>query len=386
MKEGIIILDWILFTYTALSVAYLCFFAFLSLFKRSESYPQSDKKNRILILFPAYKEDKVIESSVQSILEQDYPKEYFHVVVISDQMQDATIRRLSELSVQVLSIVNECQTKARALQLAVHDIDENAYEIVVILDADNVVDPDFLSRINDAYQSGIFAMQAQRIAKNPQTDTALLDAASEAMNNSFFRKGQTRVGLSAALSGSGMAFDFIWFKEHIPKVSSGGEDKELEVLLLKQGVYIEYLENIFVYDEKIADSEGFSRQRRRWLAAQYGTLKQAVKELPGAIITRNRDYCNKLFQWIMLPRVLLLGIIIFLAFVFTFFHWQWSLKWWGLLFCLIVAFSMALPDELFDKRLKKALKKVPILFFLMFINLFRLKGVNRKFIHTRHGN
>ena len=88
----------------------------------------------------------------------------------------------------------------------------------------------------------------------------------------------------------------------------------------------------------------------------------------------------------MLPRVLLLGIIIFLAFVFTFFHWQWSLKWWGLLFCLIVAFSMALPDELFDKRLKKALKKVPILFFLMFINLFRLKGVNRKFIHTRHGN
>ncbi|MPN43071.1 hypothetical protein SDC9_190630 [bioreactor metagenome] len=183
-----------------------------------------------------------------------------------------------------------------------------------------------------------------------------------------------------------MAFDFSWFKGHIPEVSSAGEDKELEVLLLKEGVYIEYLEDVVVYDEKIVDPESFSRQRRRWLAAQYGTLKQAIKELPGAIITRNWDYCNKLFQWMMLPRVLLLGTISFLAFVFTLFRWQWSLKWWGLLFCLVVAFSMALPDELFDKRLKKALRKIPLLFFLMFVNLFRLKGVNRKFIHTRHGD
>ncbi|MDD2250517.1 MAG: glycosyltransferase family 2 protein [Candidatus Cloacimonetes bacterium] len=385
MKESIIILDWILFTCTALSVAYLCFFAFLSLLKRPNSYPQSDKTSRILILFPAYKEDSVIEFSVKSVINQLYPKEYFHILVISDQMQDATIRRLSDLPVQILPIVNERQTKARALQLAVQDIDKDTYDIVVVLDADNVIEPDFLTQINNAYQSGIYAMQVQRIAKNPQTDTALLDAASEAMNNSFFRKGQIRIGLSAALSGSGMAFDFIWFKDHIANVLSAGEDKELEVLLLKEGVYIEYLEDVVVYDEKIANPEGFSRQRRRWLAAQYGTLKQAIKELPNALISRSWDYCNKLFQWMMLPRVLLLGTILFFAFVFTIFHWQWSLKWWGLLFCLIVAFSMALPDELFDKQLKKALKKVPKLSFLMFINLFKLKGANRKFIHTQHG-
>lgn len=386
MREIIIVIDWILFIYVAMSVAYLCFFAFLSLLKSSEPYPKSDKKSPILILFPAYKEDKVIESSVQSILTQDYPQEYFHIMIISDQMQETTIRRLSKLPLQILSIVNDRQTKANALQLTVSGIDKNAYEIVVILDADNSVEPDFLSRVNDAYQFGIYAMQAQRIAKNPQTDTALLDGASEAMNNSFFRKGQTRIGLSAALSGSGMAFDFGWFKEHILKVSTAGEDKELEVLLLKQGVYIDYLEKAIVYDEKIVDPKSFSRQRRRWLAAQFDALKQAIKEFPIAIINRNWDYCNKLFQWMMLPRVLLLGIISLLAFVFTIFHWPWSLKWWGLLLGLIIAFSMALPDELFDKRLKKALRKIPLLFFLMFINLFRLKGANRKFIHTRHGN
>lgn len=385
MRESIIIIDWVLFLYAGVSVLYLCFFAFLSLSKRPESYPKSEKKNRILILFPAYKEDKVIESSVQSVLAQDYPKERFHIMVISDQMLETTVRRLSELPLQVLPIVNDRQTKAKALQLAVHDIEENMYDIVVILDADNHVEPDFLSRINDVYESGIYAIQGQRIAKNSQTDTALLDAASEAMNNSFFRKGQVRIGLSATLSGSGMAFDFRWFKGHITEVSSAGEDKELEVLLLKERLYIEYLEDVVVYDEKTVNPESFSRQRRRWLAAQYGTLKQAIKELPGAIITRNWDYCNKLFQWMMLPRVLLLGTITFLAFVVTLFYWQWSLKWWILLFCLIVAFSVALPDELFDKRLRKALKKIPLLFFIMFMNLFKLKGANEKFIHTQHG-
>lgn len=383
MIEIVGILDWVLFVCASVSVAYLCIFAFLSLRKQPDSYPCSVKKSTILVLFPAYKEDRVIESSVQSFLNQDYPKDQYHLLVVSDQMQEDTLLRLGRYPIEVLNIENHAQTKARALQLAVENVSSNSFEIVVILDADNIVLPNFLSRMNDAYQSGIIAMQGQRLAKNPQTDIALLDAASEAMNNSFFRKGQVVVGLSAALSGSGMAFDFKWFKKHIQQFSTAGEDKEMEAMLLKQGIYIEYLDEVAIYDEKTADSDGFSRQRRRWLAAQYGALRRSLKDLPAAIFCGNWDYCNKLFQWMMPPRVLLLGLIVCVIILTSFFHWQWSLKWWMLLFVLIMTFSMALPDEMFDKRLKKALRKVPYMFLLMFINLFRLKGVNRSFIHTR---
>ncbi len=383
MIEFVAILDWILFLFAAVSVAYLCFFAFLSLRKQPDPYPCSGKKSAILVLFPAYKEDRVIEASVQSFLNQDYPKEWYHLLVVSDQMEEDTLLRLGRYPIEVRTIVNHSRTKARALQLAVENVASNGFDVVVILDADNVVLPDFLSKINDAYQSGVIAMQGQRVAKNPQTDIALLDAASEAMNNSFFRKGQVVIGLSAALSGSGMAFDFKWFKKHIPQFSTAGEDKEMEAMLLKQGIYIGYLDEVAIYDEKTADSDAFSRQRRRWLAAQYGALQRALKDLPAAIFSGNWDYCNKLFQWMMLPRVLLLGLIVCMVMLTALFHWQWSLKWWFLLFGLIMAFSMAIPDELFDKRLKKALIKVPYLFLRMFINLFRLKGVNRSFIHTR---
>lgn len=383
MIEIVSILDWTIFIYSCLSVLYLCFFAFQSLKKHPDFYPNANTKSDILVLFPAYKEDQVIESSVQSFLKQDYPSEHYQLVVISDQMQEETLHRLKKYPIEVLSIDNRVQTKANSLMLAVKEYQEEQFDIVVILDADNIVKNDFLLLINNAYHAGIQAIQGQRVAKNSQTDTALLDAASEAMNNSFFRKGQIQVGFSAALSGSGMAFDYKWFKQHIQKVTTAGEDKELEKILLKQKIFIDYLDDLIIFDEKTVDTVSFSRQRRRWLAAQYGALKCALKDFPEALLSCNWDYCNKLFQWMMLPRVLLLGLITCMSIVLSVLQWQSSLKWWALLLGLIMAFSMAIPDEMFNKRLKKALTKVPYLFLLMLINLFKLKGVNKTFIHTR---
>ena len=46
---------------------------------------------------------------------------------------------------------------------------------------------------------------------------------------------------------------------------------------------------------------------------------------------------------------------------------------------------MAIPDYLVNRQLKKAILKTPLLAIMMFFNLFRMKGVNKKFIHTEHG-
>ncbi|OFX80172.1 MAG: hypothetical protein A2071_01870 [Bacteroidetes bacterium GWC1_47_7] len=54
-------------------------------------------------------------------------------------------------------------------------------------------------------------------------------------------------------------------------------------------------------------------------------------------------------------------------------------------FLLLCALSLAMPDKLYDASFKKALRKLPVLFLLTTVNLFRTKGVNRQFIHTRHG-
>lgn len=385
MERIIYILDGFLFVWVLLSMLYLLYFAIRSQKKAVFSYPVVPYKHRIRILFPAYKEDNVILGSVQSFLSQDYPKDKFLVTVISDGMRVETLERLKELSCQVIVANLENSSKAASLQLSVLPEYRGYFDLVVILDADNQVGVDFLSKLNDVYDYGVTAMQAHRISKGETTDIAVLDKVSEEINNSIFRLGHTQAGLSSALIGSGMAFDYNWFVEHISMVTSAGEDKELELLLLREGVYIEYLPDVFVYDEKVSKAKTFSRQRRRWIAAQADLIKRGIGYFPMAVFTRNWDYCDKILQWLIPPRIVLVGFSFLAGCVWLFFAWNLSVKWWIVLFLLLIALSLAMPDELYTKSFKKALWKLPLLFLLTFVNLFRTRGVNKRFIHTSHG-
>lgn len=377
--------DQILFVLMAMTVFYLFVFSLSSMWSKSEKTVSGKKKKKMAVLIPAYKEDPVIMESVNSMLCQDYKKELFDIVVISDKMTDQTNEMLSRLPVKLLKIDPEFSSKAYAMRYAMEWLPETNYEIVVILDADNCVNKDFLSRVNDIFNSGIKALQAHRMAKDTGNDMAILDAISEEINNSIFRKGHTSMGLSSALIGSGMAFDFRWFRDNVAKLETTGEDKELELLLFKDRIYVEYIDNLPVYDEKVKREKTFYNQRRRWVATQFGSLARSLRGLPKALVTFNIDYIDKVLQWMMLPRVVVLGLICIMIVVMFIMEWQLSIKWIFLLVSLIVAFLMAIPQYLLTKRSLQALKRIPLIFLLMFANLFRSKGANKKFIHTQKG-
>jgi cellulose synthase/poly-beta-1,6-N-acetylglucosamine synthase-like glycosyltransferase len=231
---------------------------------------------------------------------------------------------------------------------------------------------------------GVYAIQAHRKAKNKNTDIAVLDAVSEEINNSIFRKGHTNAGLSSALIGSGMAIDYPWFKENIKKVSSNGEDKEIELLLLEQGIYIEYLDQVIIYDEKTQRSSAFYQQRRRWLGSQFTLVQKAFSGFLKALLSGNINYVDKVGQWLLLPRILLLGFSFLFACLLLVINYSLSFKWWGILVLLFITLSIAMPDELYDQSFKRAIKRIPYLFLLMFVNLFRIRGSGKQFIHTKH--
>ncbi|MEN6618402.1 MAG: glycosyltransferase family 2 protein [Rikenellaceae bacterium] len=377
--------DLVLFILMTISVGYLFVFALFSLGGGKKRYPLATKKYRFVVLIPAYKEDRVIEDSVQSLLAQEYPDKKLDIVVISDKMKDETNKTIAEFPVKLFIINSEKSSKAYALNQAVDRLKGEEYDIVIILDADNIVEPNFISDINDAFYSGVTAVQAHRTAKNLNNDMAILDAISEEINNSVFRKGHVNMGLSSALIGSGMAFEYLWFRENVKNLTTAGEDKELEMLLLKERIFVDFLDHLMVYDEKIQEEKGFYNQRRRWIAAQLGSLISGLKNLPKAIFSFNIDYIDKILSWMLLPRVVLLGIIIIASLLTTLLDWRTSVKWWVLFGSLIFTFAMAIPDFLVTKRNFRAIKKIPVLFILMFLNFFRTKGANKKFIHTQKG-
>lgn len=389
------IIDWILFTLLALCVGYLLLYAIASKFYRAPRFPDARTFRRFVVLFPAYKEDRVIASSVRSFLQQDYPQELFDIIVISDQMQDATNEDLRSLPIHLLIADYRDSSKAKALTMAMESVSGEHYDIVAIMDADNLTSPDFLAEINRAFDNGARSVQAHRTGKNMNTDISVLDGISEEINNGIFRSGHNALGLSAALSGSGMAFEAEWFRKNVRLLETAGEDKELEVLLLRQRIHTTYLPQIPVYDEKTQKEEAIGNQRKRWIAAQFGILLHSLSGLREAVSKGNMDYCDKILQWMLPPRLIQLAGVFGLTFIFTVIgvwqavqgtgqEWTAAIKWWILSAAQIMAMLLPIPGRLLDKRLGKAILRIPLLALTTLGNLFKLKGAYKKFIHTEH--
>ena len=222
------IIDWTLFIVTTGTVLYMGIFAIASLFNRHTDVPRAKKQNRFVILVPSYKQDNVIEHTVLAILSQSYPQRMFDVVVISDHQSEMTNMRLAQYPITLLTPNFAESTKAKSLQYAILNLPEfKIYDIAVILDADNIVGQEYLNQVNDAFEvAATKAIQTHKISRNRDTTAARLGAIFEEINNNIFRRGHINVGLSAALAGSGTAFDFNWFKTNVMRAKTAGEDKE----------------------------------------------------------------------------------------------------------------------------------------------------------------
>ena len=386
MWTAIHIIDIVLWGIMALSVVYVAFFALISVFhrKKKEYSTYQLKQSSFLILYPAYKEDAVIQHSVRQFLEQNYPKDLFQVAAISDHMKDDTNLQLSQLPITLHTLTFDKSSKARALQYAMQHTEES-YDYVVILDADNVVLPDFLEQLNASCQKGYQAIQCHRCAKNSDNNIAVLDGASEEINNTIFRKAHNTVGLSSALIGSGMCFAFEWFKHHVNLLNSAVEDRELESHLLQEKVYIKFEENIHVFDEKVSNRDNFERQRLRWLNGQLQTLLIMLPNIPHAIASGNINYIDKTIQQALIPRSILLVLIPIFSLIMLLLAPVWSIKWWALFLVLCISLYIAIPARMRNSTVFGKLTSFPRLALKMLKNLFRLNKNNKDFLHTTHG-
>lgn len=381
-------LQLLLLIYLASTSLYLFVFAIASLFPYTRKKPHDFKKRRFALLIPCYREDEVIIEVSKSALAQNYPKSHFDVVVIADKFEHKTIKKLNNLPIILYNEDFPVSTKTRALNHALINLPENKYDVVCILDADNLMEPDFLSKLNDAFSNGYMAVQGHRVAKNMNTNFAILDAISEEINNNLFRKGHRVLGLSSALIGSAMAFEYNFFKDLMQDVEVvGGFDKEIELRLLRDGYLIEYLPFAYVYDEKVQNAAIFSRQRRRWLSAQFHYFGIHFYPALKALFTSgNLDYFNKALQYLQLPRLLLAGILA----IITTTSWllnaesHYTTAWSISLFLAVIAIMLTIPAKFYNFTTLKAMAALPIGFLYMLLSLIRIKGANKKFIHTKH--
>jgi len=410
-----LILQISLLLYFGWAAFYQFFFAVAGVFYHAPKVAKAASSYRRTVVFiPAYKEDAVILHTTQAALEQDYPADRFAVVVVADQLQPETLAALKEMPVAVVEVNFEKSTKSKALNealRAVHKIGasmkhfkeaaadkgkvgsllsfaERAYvfaapQIAVVLDADNVMAPDFLKRVNQRFEQGAEVLQGRRAPKNFQSGLAMLDAASEDTNNHILCRGQRALGFSARLAGSGMAFNYQLFETAMAGIDVvGGFDKALEFHFTQSKISVQYDENALVYDEKVSAANAFARQRSRWIAAQFQFAAQHLPNVVPSVIRGRFDYANKSLQMALPPRLLLPGILAFGLIVNYLFGTDFVAFWALALAFNLGSFLIALPPYVFAFRNLMLWMELPAAFGATVLAMTKLKEAREKFIVT----
>lgn len=385
------IIQIVLLIFLGLATLYIFIFSIASLFYQQKAYSDNGNMKSMAVLVPGYKEDQVIIEVAKLALEQKYATDLFDIVIIADSFKKETLDTLRSLPIILIEVSFEKSTKSKALNNAMATLKRD-YDIAVVLDADNVMEPDFLSKINAAFENDFIAVQGHRTAKNTNNSWATLDAISEEINNNIFRKGHRVLGLSSAIIGSGMAFRYNYFKSLMSTVTAvGGFDKEIELKMLKEGRKIVYLDDAVVFDEKIQKSEVFGNQRRRWLSAQFHYFrKDILNALKDLILKGNIDYFDKAIQFIQPPRILLLGAVLLLGTGFVLVNYIldnaiiYSSLWAVLVVTCVLSFVFSVPRAFYNLKTLSALASLPKGMFMMLLSLLKIKGANKTFIHTQH--
>ena len=382
----LIIIQILLLAYLGFSSIYIFIFSFAGLFPIRKRKVINTEVRKYAVMIPGYKEDQVIIEVAEDALKQDYPSDKYDVIIIADSFKEETLKKLKKLPIQVIEVSFDLSTKSKALNVAMAQLPD-IYDVAIVLDADNLMEVSFISKINDAFNKGFMAVQGHRIAKNMNTRFAILDAISEEVNNMIFRKGHRVLGLSAALIGSGMAMEYQYFKKMMKSIKAvGGFDKEIELQMLKERKVIEFLQDAYVLDEKVQKAEVFSNQRRRWLSAQLHYFSMDFfTSLKHLVLKGNIDYFDKAIQFIQPPRIMLLGFLFIINFVSIIFNpIEWVYIWLAVMAITVLTFVFSIPLKFYNIKTLMAVITIPKAFFLMFLSLINIKGANKKFIHTEH--
>lgn len=110
----------------------------------SDALAGRDVAVRVTVLVPAHNEELLLPAAVGSLRAQSRPPD--RVIVVSDNSVDATVATARGLGVEVIETVDNTEKKAGALNQVLHDLlpTLGIEDVVMIMDADTMLTPDFL--------------------------------------------------------------------------------------------------------------------------------------------------------------------------------------------------------------------------------------------------
>lgn len=244
-------------------------------------------RHRFAVLVPAHDEERLLGSTLKSLLALDYPEELFDVHVVADHCSDRTADVARSCGVAVHEHEDPRPAgKGPALQWLLDRLasEGNVYDAAVFVDADTIVDPRFL-RVADAHLAvGASVIQSYYSVRDVGSSPAVgLRAAALAARHYLRPLGRSRLGGTAGLHGNGMVLTIEVLGRH--RWSSHlTEDIELQVLLLLDGTKVVFAPDAVVEAEMPVTLDAARTQHERWERGRLELARRFVPPLVGRAV------------------------------------------------------------------------------------------------------
>lgn len=244
-----------------------------SLIKFKEKPMLTDKKHRFIIALPANNEESVIGNLIKSLKMQDYDKSLFDIYVIADNCTDKTAEVARENGVIVYERFDETKkTKGYALNWFLDKMKDKKddYDALLVFDADNLVDKNFLNVMNKKLCQGEVLVQGYRDIKNP-TDTWVSGgyAIFYWTMNRLYHLARYNMGLSPLINGTAFMVKWDLLIDEGWNTKTLTEDIEFALINISKGVKLGWAKDAIVYDEQPLTFKESWKQRERWSVRTY---------------------------------------------------------------------------------------------------------------------
>ncbi len=271
---GLRLLDIIMIPVQVIIIFFTFYYFVLSifgLFRKKEEKILTPQKTFALVV-AAHNEEQVIGPLVDNLMNLDYPRRLYDVYVVADNCTDNTAsiaRRHGALVQQRFNTTKK--GKGYALEWMFERLFkmEKKYDAVVVFDADNLANENYLMEMNSKLCQGHKIVQCYLDSKNP-FDTWVTNTFSIAfwLTNRLLQLARYNAGLSNVLGGTGMCIATDVLQKYGWGAHSLTEDLEFSMKALVHGVKTSWAHDAIVYDEKPLTFVQSWRQRKRWAQGQ----------------------------------------------------------------------------------------------------------------------
>lgn len=263
-------LSYILAVLTTVCYLYQIVYLIVPFIKKHRPF-KAAKANRYAILIAARNEEAVLPHLLESIQAQDYPVELLTTYVVADNCTDRTAEVARTHGAQVFTRFNSSQIgKGYALNFLLEQIQKHhgleQYDAFLIIDADNLLQPDYVTQMNKVCSAGYEAFCGYRNTKNFGDNWLSSGYGLWYLHDStHLNQSRMLLGTTCAVNGTGFGFT----KQLLERCGGWNfftltEDIEFNTWCATRGVRIGYCHNAVLFDEQPTNFRQSWRQRTRW--------------------------------------------------------------------------------------------------------------------------